>query len=104
MDLSSNEYEVLKAIRDGETKPNEISSLMESTVQEVMSAASWLRTKELVDFEEQITEFISLNEEGKKYAKDGLPERRVVEWLAENETITLSEIEKAGISESEIHR
>ena len=101
MDLSSNEYEVLKAIRDGETKPNEISSLMESTVQEVMSAASWLRTKELVNFEEHITEFISLNEEGKKYAKDGLPERRVVEWLSENETITLSEIEKAGISESE---
>ena len=37
----------------------------------------------------------------KKYAKIGLPERRVVEWLSENETIRLSEIAEVGLSESE---
>tara|TARA_Y100000758_G_C16064794_1_gene425849 strand:+ start:849 stop:2315 length:1467 start_codon:yes stop_codon:yes gene_type:complete len=101
VDLSSNEYGVLKAVREGETEPNKIASKLESSAQEVMSAASWLRTKGLVDFEESVTEFVSLNEEGKKYAKIGLPERRVVEWLSENETITLSEIVEVGLSESE---
>ena len=101
MDLSSNEYGVLKAVREGETEPNKIASKLENSAQEVMSAASWLRTKGLVDFEESVTEFVSLNEEGKKYAKIGLPERRVVEWLSENETIRLSEIAEVGLSESE---
>ena len=81
MDLSSNEYEVLKAVRDGETKPDEISSTTESSVQEVMSAASWLRSKGLVDISEESKIFLLPNDEGKKYAEQGLPERRAVEWL-----------------------
>ena len=101
MDLSTNEYGVLKTVREGENEPDKIASKLETNSQEVMSAASWLRTKGLVDFEETTTEFVSLNEEGKNYAKNLLPERRVVEWLSENETITLLEISKAGLSESE---
>ena len=101
MDLSSNEYEVLKAVREGASWPDNIASKLETSSQEVMSAASWLRTKGLVDFEENVTEFVSLNEEGKNYAKIGLPERRVVEWLSENKSITLAEISEVGLSESE---
>ena len=46
-----------------------------------MSAASWLRSKGLVDITEDTKVLFVTNNEGKKYAEQGLPERRAVEWL-----------------------
>ncbi|MFL2940994.1 MAG: phenylalanine--tRNA ligase subunit alpha, partial [Candidatus Poseidoniales archaeon] len=59
---------------------------------ETMSAASWLRSKGLVDISEVSTKFYFTNEEGKRYAEQGLPERRAVEWLNQAGDSLLSEL------------
>lgn len=50
-----------------------------SNITEVMSAASWLKTKGLVDIQERTVRYFSLSEEGLKYLREGLPERRLFE-------------------------
>lgn len=68
---------------------------------EVMNAASWLRTKGLVVFEEQIFQKVTLGR--KTYAAQGLPERKVLEYLSKNDGVaSLTELEeKGGVTKSE---
>ena len=67
---------------------------MESNLgeKETMSAASWLRSKGLVKISESSTKFYFTNDEGKRYAEQGLPERRAVEWLNQAGESLLSEL------------
>ncbi|MBE28384.1 MAG: phenylalanine--tRNA ligase subunit alpha [Euryarchaeota archaeon] len=81
MDLSPNEVKLLKSLKVGTLTPHEASLKSELGEKETMSAASWLRSKGLVNILEESTIFLFPNEEGKKYAEQGLPERRAVEWL-----------------------
>ena len=92
MDLSINEVKLLKVLKTGTLSPEAVS--MESGLgeKETMSAASWLRSKGLVDISEISTKFYFTNEEGKRYAEQGLPERRAVEWLNQVGDSLLSEL------------
>ena len=81
VDLSPNEVKLLKSLKVGTLTPHEASLKSELGEKETMSAASWLRSKGLVNILEESTTFLFPNEEGKKYAEQGLPERRAVEWL-----------------------
>ena len=81
MDLSSNELKLLKCLKEGPLSPHEASLESQLGEKEVMSAASWLRSKGLVDISENSKVYLFPNDEGKKYAEQGLPERRAVEWL-----------------------
>ena len=92
MDLSVNEVKLLKALKNGTLSPDAAS--MESNLgeKETMSAASWLRSKGLVKITEVSTKFYFTNEEGKRYAEQGLPERRAVEWLNQVGESLLSEL------------
>ena len=92
MDLSVNEVKLLKVLKNGTLSPEAAS--MESNLgeKETMSAASWLRSKGLVKISESSTKFYSTNEEGKRYAEQGLPERRAVEWLNQAGESLLSEL------------
>ena len=81
MDLSSNEIKLLRALKKGQLSPGEASLESGLGDKETMSAASWLRSKGLVDILEESKTFFSTNDEGEKYAEQGLPERRAVEWL-----------------------
>ena len=81
VDLSSNEIKILKALQGGALSPSEASLASGLGEKETMSAASWLRSKGLVKISEKSTTFYLTNNEGKKYAEEGLPERRAVEWL-----------------------
>tara|TARA_B100000965_G_C19594308_1_gene759425 strand:+ start:1937 stop:3406 length:1470 start_codon:yes stop_codon:yes gene_type:complete len=81
VDLSPNEVKLLKSLKVGTLTPHEASLKSELGEKETMSAASWLRSKGLVNILEESTIFLFPNEEGKKYAEQGLPERRAVEWL-----------------------
>jgi phenylalanyl-tRNA synthetase alpha chain len=49
---------------------------------EVTSAISWLESKSLVEVSQRAEKKISLSEEGKRLAREGLPERRAIELLA----------------------
>ena len=92
MDLSINEVKLLKVLKNGTLSPEAAS--MESNLgeKETMSAASWLRSKGLVKISESSTKFYFTNEEGKRYAEQGLPERRAVEWLNQAGESLLSEL------------
>ena len=81
VDLSSNEIKILKALQGGALSPSEASLASGLGEKETMSAASWLRSKGLVKISEKSTTFYLTNNEGRKYAEEGLPERRAVEWL-----------------------
>jgi phenylalanyl-tRNA synthetase alpha chain len=81
VDLSPNELKLLKCLKEGSLSPHDASLKSDLGEKEVMSAASWLRSKGLVDISEESTIYLFPNDEGKKYAEQGLPERRAVEWL-----------------------
>ncbi|MBU0471439.1 MAG: phenylalanine--tRNA ligase subunit alpha, partial [Nanoarchaeota archaeon] len=59
---------------------------------EATRAIQWLYNKNLVEIKEETKEIISLDENGNKYLKIGLPERRFLEASAKKNTIT--EIQK----------
>jgi phenylalanyl-tRNA synthetase alpha chain len=69
--------------------------------QEAVSAASWLRTKELAEIEETVTELVGLNKEGLRYAAEGLPERRAIEWLNEHGAATASKLADGPLTADE---
>ena len=81
MDLSPNEVKILKALQSGTLSPSEASMASDLGEKETMSAASWLRSKGLVEISEKSAILYSINNEGRKYAEEGLPERRAAEWL-----------------------
>ena len=81
VDLSPNEIKLLKCLKNGTLSPFEASTQSGLGEKEAMSAASWLRNKGLIDILEESKVYYFANEEGRKYAEQGLPERRAVEWL-----------------------
>jgi len=99
VDLSPNEVKILKALQSGTLSPSEASMASDLGEKETMSAASWLRSKGLVEISEKSAILYSINNEGRKYAEEGLPERRAAEWLnqfgdAPVEDLPLDEDEK----------
>ncbi|MBU4342087.1 MAG: phenylalanine--tRNA ligase subunit alpha [Candidatus Altiarchaeota archaeon] len=78
MNLHNHELRILKVLKKKST-PEEIAEKASLPRDTVMRASSWLSTKDLIKVEERLYEEISLGEEGKIYAKKGLPERQVIE-------------------------
>jgi len=101
VDLSANEQKVLRALAAGELSPAAAAAAAGLGEQEAISAASWLRTKELAEIEETGTELVGLNEEGQRYAVEGLPERRAIEWLNEHGAATASKLADGPLTTDE---
>jgi len=96
-ELSPNEIRLLLALRDERSLRPEKAMRKGGFSQEVevMNAASWLRSKGLLEVHEEVFEKVSLGR--KTYASVGLPERRVLELIARSEGIaSLSELEARG--------
>lgn len=83
MDLRENERKVLLALKkaNGRASIDEIAESSGLAHVAVMRAALSLEAKKMVKIRERSITKISLNEEGKKYAEDKLPERRLAEIL-----------------------
>ncbi|MEM1562374.1 MAG: phenylalanine--tRNA ligase subunit alpha [Candidatus Bathyarchaeia archaeon] len=80
MGLRENEVRLLMALRDagGRATVDEIAESSGLAVAAIMRAALTLETRKLIRiYERRITKF-SLNEEGRRYAEEGLPERRLL--------------------------
>jgi phenylalanyl-tRNA synthetase alpha chain len=92
---------VLRALAAGELSPAAAAEAAGLGEQEAVSAASWLRTKELTEIEEVATELVGLNEEGRRYAAEGLPERRAIEWLNEHGAATASKLADGPLTANE---
>ncbi len=79
--LSENDVKVLKAISEGLSDPQSIALKLEMKVEAVRASADALGEQELVKVIKSVEEIFTLTEEGTKYAKDGLPERRLLQSL-----------------------
>ncbi len=104
VDLRENERKVLLALKNsgGRTDINRIAEISGLAHSAIMRAALSLKTKKLVKIHEKTITWISLNEEGRKYAEEGLPERHLAEILMNlggEATINLL-LEKASIKGS----
>ncbi|MFW3147336.1 MAG: phenylalanine--tRNA ligase subunit alpha [Thermoplasmatota archaeon] len=102
-ELSHNEKRLVLALKDekGLRPDKAMRKGGFSQEVEVMNAASWLRTKGLLDIQEEVFHRVSLGR--KTYSTQGLPERKVLEYLAKNDgAASLSELEsKGGITKQE---
>ena len=86
-------------------KASSLSEIVEQAkLQEVeaMRALQWLQNKGAINLKEEVKEIVLIDSNGKRYVKDGLPERRFLSAI-KNEA-TISEIaKKSGISNDEIN-
>jgi phenylalanyl-tRNA synthetase alpha chain len=81
---------------------NELVKISKLKEVEVMRALQWLQNKKLIELKEELKEVVELDANGKIYAKQGLPERRMLEALKKRQ-ILINEIpEKANISKEEL--
>ncbi|MBN1389385.1 MAG: phenylalanine--tRNA ligase subunit alpha [Candidatus Thermoplasmatota archaeon] len=96
-ELSHNERRLIIALSDERSlKPDKAMRKGGFSQEvEVMNAASWLRSKGLLDIQEEVFKKVTLGR--KTYSTQGLPERKVLEFLAKNDGIaSLEEMEKKG--------
>lgn len=69
---------------------------------EVMRALQWMQNKKIIDIKEESKEVIELGENGKKYLKQGLPEKRLIEAISDSDfTDTDLLFEKADLDDDE---
>jgi phenylalanyl-tRNA synthetase alpha chain len=79
--LSGNDVNVLKAILLGHSDPQSIAESLSIKVETARASADALGEQGLVHVSKSVEEIFSLKEEGIKYAKEGLPERNLLQSL-----------------------
>ena len=99
--LSPLERKVLYVLKDN-NKLIEMQAATKLSETEVLRALQFLESKNIVKTKKQEKEIILLDENGLKYIKGGLPERKFLNSL-KNKPLTISEIkEKADLDDDEI--
>jgi phenylalanyl-tRNA synthetase alpha chain len=88
--LSENDVKVLKAILQGHSDPQSIAENLSMKVEAARAAADALGEQGLVLVTKSVEELFSLTEEGRKYAKDGLPERVMLSAIGQG--LAMSEL------------
>ena len=68
---------------------------------EVMRGLQWLKNKDIVKISEDIKEVVDLDVNGKKYFKEGLPEKRFLQVVKKDTPIS-EIIKKAGLEKEEV--
>ena len=104
-ELSRNERKVLLALgKTGSASPEEVLEKGDfSQMVEVMSAASWLKSKGLLDIHEKIETSYALDKEGKEYAGRGaLPEFSLLNELGRAERLEISGLRPEGMSREQV--
>ena len=85
MEVSPREWDILKALRDlgGKAPAHALAEQLSIPLATLMSDSQSLEGKGLIRSTEVRIKRARLTEEGKRYAEEGLPERRLVEALVE---------------------
>jgi phenylalanyl-tRNA synthetase alpha chain len=99
------EKKVLKALGEygGESTPDEISKSQNLDIKQVMSAAGALESKAIIEVDKDVNQFLSLGPSGVEYAKEGLPERKILNALHGDQSIHMKNLaQKSGIDPSEV--
>ncbi|MCK9150801.1 phenylalanine--tRNA ligase subunit alpha [Methanobacterium alcaliphilum] len=103
-ELHIYEKKVLNAFEQlgSRLSPEEVVESQKMDIKAVMSAAGSLESKGLITVDKKVDEVISLSSVGKLYAEQGLPERRMLKVLSENDALPMGEItKKASLDKSE---
>ncbi len=79
--LTLYEKKVLKAITDGNATVASIASSSSLKSDTVLKALEWLKAKGLVTINENVSEMVALTDEGNRYLKEGLPERKLLDMV-----------------------
>ncbi|WP_255772491.1 phenylalanine--tRNA ligase subunit alpha [Methanothermobacter sp. K4] len=98
------EKKVLKAFEDSDKplKPGEIAESQNMDIKSVMSAAGALESRGFVRVIKEVEEVASLTDDGKAYATQGLPERRVIDVISGEGELEMSELSRrAGLDKAE---
>ncbi|MBI2654653.1 phenylalanine--tRNA ligase subunit alpha [Candidatus Woesearchaeota archaeon] len=98
--LNPFERKVLKVL-DNFSSFNDIMKVTGLKDVEVMRALQWLQNKNVVKLKEEQKELVYLDENGQKYLKYGLPERRFLEVIEKPARIS-DVAKKTGLSNDEI--
>ena len=104
-ELHIYEKKVLKAIKDadGITTPDEVLNSQNLDIKQIMSAAGALSSKDIIKVEKDTKKFISLSKDGKRYAEEGLPERRILNSLKEDKHISMKDVtKKSGVNQNDV--
>ena len=78
--LNPSERKVVKVL-DNFSSFHDILKVTELKDVEVMRALQWLQNKNVIKIKEEQKELVFLDENGRKYLKDGLPEKRFLEAI-----------------------
>ncbi|HSD57920.1 MAG TPA: phenylalanine--tRNA ligase subunit alpha [Methanotrichaceae archaeon] len=79
--LSESDTKVLKAISEGHSDPQIIAQKLGMKVEAVRASADALGEQSLVNVIKSVDEVFSLTDEGQQYAREGLPERKLLEAI-----------------------
>ncbi|OEU53222.1 MAG: phenylalanine--tRNA ligase subunit alpha [Desulfuromonadales bacterium C00003096] len=94
MQLTPNEKRVLSALNDlKRSPPAELAAKSDLNPDALMQSAYLLEEKGLSEIQESLTEIYTISEEGKEYARVGLPERQILSHVqACSEEVTISDL------------
>jgi len=95
-----------KLLKELESNPNATpEDIAENTgmdIKSVMSAAGSLASKDIIEVDKQTEETYFLTDDGLKYAEEGLPERKILGFLANKQTIPMKDLaNETGIDKKE---
>lgn len=79
--LTPNEKKVLRSLQSRYASIDELANAVGISPEAVLQASYMLQEKGLADVMEKATDVFYLTEEGKRYAQEGLPERRCISML-----------------------
>ncbi|OQX21997.1 MAG: hypothetical protein BWK75_01895 [Candidatus Altiarchaeales archaeon A3] len=98
-----NEIKILK-ILEGKQNIKKISEGANLNIDAVARTIDWLKTKNLVIVSENIQDYVFLNDEGKEYLNNGLPERKILNLVRSKgiSEISMEDLKK-NIDESKIN-
>ncbi|MCQ8903924.1 MAG: phenylalanine--tRNA ligase subunit alpha [Methanothrix sp.] len=85
---SERDLRILEAISDGCSSPQEIADRLHVKTEAVLSAAESLAESGLIRVDKSVIERFSLTEEGRRYAREGLPERRLIDIIGDGKPLS----------------
>jgi phenylalanyl-tRNA synthetase alpha chain len=86
--LSENDLKVLKAISEGQSDPQSIAEKLQMKVEAVRASADALGEQGLISVDKSVEESVSLTDEGRKYAGEGLPERVLLSFIGSGKAMS----------------
>ena len=102
-ELHIYEKKLLKELEaNPDASPEAIAGNTGMDIKSVMSAAGSLASKDIIEVDKKVQETYSLTDDGLEYAEHGLPERKILDVLAEKKEIHMKDIaSEAGLDKKE---